>query len=358
MALLAYDGFDNYATSPATDVLNRRGGGWQWNIAANNALVSPGRGGFGSAESLGSFAVLSGALTVPIVSGGFGFGLLVTAASIPSYANFPTIQILDTHTGLPQLTIVINLSSGGFDIYRGTSATANYLGSTQNNAFTLNQWNYVEIGVTIDPSAGSVTVNNNGQPAGTLSGVHTQATTNKQFDGLAFLGSSTNGVQVMVDDFYAFDTTLGPGPFPFNSFAGDVRVARLGPIANGSSTQWAPLANTNWQEVSEVHSDGDTSYNVTSTVGNKDLFTFAALTSTISTVLAVQITGSYRKDDGGTHTLQQHLLSGSAEVAGATLFVPLNYIYFNDFWTVDPNTSTAWTSTAVNALQAGYELVS
>ena len=44
--------------------------------------------------------------------------------------------------------------------------------------------------------------------------------------------------------------------------------------------------------------------------------------------------------------------------AGASYSIPNAYVYCYDMWVLDPNTTANWTLASVNALQAGYELVS
>lgn len=359
MTLVDFDGFDHYASSSPADIINRRASGWQWSQASGPPTwVTPGRGGFGSAIQLSGNCEVAGTLTTPLATGFFGIALRVVGAVIASYASYPVIEILDSHglSGVVQLTLVLNMASNGIDIWRGASVTGTLLGSTPNNSFTWAAWSYLEVEAKIDPSAGTVTINNTGQQVVALTGLNTRNTINSQFDGVAFVAIGGSPTDIQIDDFYISDTTTGSGAFAFTGFAGDVRVATLNPIANAGTIQWTPLTSSNWVEVSEVHNDGDTSYNATTTVNDKDLFTFGALSSTISIVLAVQVTGSFRKDDAGTHTIQQHILSGSTEVTGATQTVPMTYVYFNDFWTTDPNTGIAWTTTGVNALVAGYEL--
>jgi hypothetical protein len=138
---------------------------------------------------------------------------------------------------------------------------------------------------------------------------------------------------------------------------GDVRCLTLFPVGN-NSIQWTPLANTNWQEVSETAMDGDTSYNFSDTAGQQDLFNFQALSGVINQIVAVQIKGAYRKSDAGQRTAAQQLVSGATQVAGATTYFGLSYQYVTDLFPNDPNTGVGWTLSAVNALTAGYKLLS
>lgn len=356
MALLAFDGFDNYAAN-GSDLLDRRGGGLQWAALYGATTASPGRVGVGSYMAVDRASYLRGTLTMQVPSGYIGAAIRVLNFAQP---NNPSITMVDRLSNQPQVLFVLNVERQAVDIYRGVIGGPSVLiGASPNNSLTLAAWNYVEFFATISQSAGVVMIRSNGQTIYSASGLNTQNTTNAYFDGFDLNGPPAPTDSVMhVDDLYVCDSTLGPGPYPFNNFVGDVRVATLNPIGAGGTTQWTPLANTNWQEVSEVANDHDASYNYTTTVGAEDLFNFADLPATISQILAVQITGSYRKDDAGTHLLTQQILSGATAAAGAAYSIPLDYVYLNDFWVTDPNTSGGWTIAAVNALQAGYTLTS
>lgn len=145
-------------------------------------------------------------------------------------------------------------------------------------------------------------------------------------------------------------------PQRYDYYLGDVSVDTVFPTAN-VSVAWTPLANTNWQEVSEVVFDGDTSYNYTSGVGDVDLFAIGPVRTNIATVLAVQITGAYRKDDATSHIIEQQLKSGATQVDGDGNSVPSGYVFFTDSWIQDPNTGLQWLAADVNALNIGYKLI-
>lgn len=117
------------------------------------------------------------------------------------------------------------------------------------------------------------------------------------------------------------------------------------------------LTITNAGNVSEVSMDSDTSYNSSSTLNAEDLLNYQSLPANVNLVIGVQLTGSYRKDDAGTRAVAQALKSGVTEVYGNTNYLPtLTYVYFTDLWELDPNTSTSWSASGVNALAAGYKV--
>jgi hypothetical protein len=349
MALIGFDGFDNY-NAAGSDMVSRSGGAFTWTLGGG--FGSPGRALAGSYVGVGQSGLIAGVFTNPLKSGFVGF-----AMQVPSVSNFrgtPTISLTDNHSGgVPQFTLSINQTRAAFDLYRGGTLIA----TTPNNSVNFPTWNYIEIFATIDTSGGVIIIRNNGQDIFNLGGLNNQQTGNAWFDGISFNGPpAPDNTQLLIDDFYLADTTVGPGIFPFNTFAGDVRSIELNAVGAGASTQWTPLTSSNWVEVSEVHNDGDTSYNFTTTTGAQDLFNFAPLAGTISSILGVQVTGSYRKDDAGTHEITHQIVSGGTASNGLAWSVPGGYVYFTDLWVLDPHTSANWTVAAINALQAGYIL--
>jgi hypothetical protein len=196
----------------------------------------------------------------------------------------------------------------------------------------------------------------NGVQVLNLSGLDTQNTTNAWFEALWFNGpAAPTGTSLQIDDFFVANTAAGTGLVPFNAFVGDCRVLTLYAAADAATQQWTPLSGANWSQVRETRNDGDTTYNATATVGAVDSFTFQQLPANFD-VLAVQVVGSYRRDDAGARTITQQLTSTGTVANGAAYVLPSSYVYCYDIWTVDPHTSAAWTLGAVNAVAAGYTL--
>ena len=359
MALRGYDGFDHYGS--ATDLLARNGFIQYSTVGPHIGLSfsSPGRANDGKSLSIvnsdagtseGVYATFGQRVASAFI--GFGFRNTVT----PTLCTF---EFMDTVAAAPQVSVVFNSSNYSIAIHRGSSSgTLLYL--SPNNVWAGDVWNFVEIWPVIASSGGSVSVWVNGEPAASVTGVNTQATANAWWDQVGFLtttaGNSYNGL--FIDDLYYADSVVGAGTYPCDSPLGDLHVFTKYPIGN-DTVQWTPLANSNWQEVNEVAMDSDTSYNFTTTAGDEDLLNFAALESTISKIVAVQLTGAYRKDDAGMRTLKQALKSSATEVYGPTYSLPgTSYVYYTDLYVLDPNTSASWTLSNVNALAGGYNLVS
>ena len=63
-----------------------------------------------------------------------------------------------------------------------------------------------------------------------------------------------------------------------------------------------------------------------------------------------------RKDDAATREVRCRVKSGAASANGALLALTASYVYYRDIFETDPNTSAAWTSGGVNAIQIGPEV--
>jgi hypothetical protein len=191
--------------------------------------------------------------------------------------------------------------------------------------------------------------------------ITTQLTANAWFDVIDFMASPLSGFgkTILLDDFYYCDTVAGPGLTPANSMLGDSRVACV--FATGDdAVQFTPLANANWQEISEVAMDSDTSYNYDATAGHQDTFDFQAIENLISTIYCLQLTYAARKDDAGTRTM-----AGVAKIGGVSYVysapdsVPASatYTYFSDPFVLSPATGLNWTLAEINGAAFGYKLV-
>jgi hypothetical protein len=115
----------------------------------------------------------------------------------------------------------------------------------------------------------------------------------------------------------------------------------------------AYTVTSNASLVAEPQEDGATSYVYDSTVGHQDFYDLAALPLTPTLILAVNTRGFVAKSDAGTRFSQIQMKSGSATVQTPALALSTNFLWQYRFDSVDPNTSGAWTTPAVNAIQVG-----
>lgn len=347
MALIAYDGFDHYNST--SDMLNRLGT-LQWTGQADTTLVNPGRTGVGKYINIGYLGANNGSLTAtlknPVTQLTVGMGMMLSGGSY-------YVQFLDQLTGAVQCSFSINASNGQVGMTNSTGAVV----ATGLNCVPSFGWMFLEFQALIgNATVGSMAVNINGQLALSMSGINTQSSANASVSGMRIgaIGLFPSGPGI--DDVYFADGTTGPGTYINNSFLGDVRCATQFPIGN-NSVQWTPLANANWQEVSETNMDSDTSYNYTDVAGAQDSFNFSALDVDVNEVLGLQITLAIRKVDAGARTVAPVLVIAGTSYVGTAVSVDVSYLYITSLWPTNPATGVSWTAADVAGLAAGYVVV-
>jgi len=339
MGLVVFDGYDHYLNG--NDFTNRSG---VLQYSNTGVTFQTGRFGYGKA--------VSGAIRASLSS---GFSEFYWGSAL-NIGDTDTISFVDNQVGGGgnQFSVVFDGSNGQIGVFNGAGTL---IGSSATNVFSVNTWSHWQIHGLIAPSSGgSVTiVRDTSDTVLTLSGITTQHTTNATINGW---NSGGLGANAIVDDTYFLDTTVGGGLYPCNGFIGDLRVDTLFPVGD-DAVQWTRLSGaTNASMVNETAMDSDTTYNFSATPGQEDRLNFQSLVNTINAVVGLQVTGAYRKDDANVRTLKQLLKSGATEVYGATNTLPSTYAYFTDIFPLDPNTGLSWTVAAINALKAGYNLVS
>lgn len=92
------------------------------------------------------------------------------------------------------------------------------------------------------------------------------------------------------------------------------------------------------------------------TVGNYDLYDFGNLSSTANSIAAVQVNALLSKDNIATRAAAVTVKSGSSTTDGANTYLASSFNISNRLLNTDPNTSAAWTTSGVNALQAGVKV--
>lgn len=230
----------------------------------------------------------------------------------------------------------LTVSRAGTALTGGTSAAA---------VVTASNWYYIELDYTCNDTTGAFGLHVNGVSVCSGSGLDTRN------GGTGVLGqinfASANGQTSDFDDVYVASGST--------SFQGDTRVMTSWPTGAGASTQWTPLSGANWQNVDETTPDGDTSYNSDATSGHIDTFGTGALGVT-GTIIGVVVHAFARKDDAGARNYRTKLRDdGGTMRNGATNALSASYAGYWDMWVQNPNGSVAWTVTAVNNSEFGYE---
>jgi len=372
--------------------------------------INGGAGRFGSAAwvAIGNNASQL-RKTVAVTSGTATVALSIKIANI---APGTIIAFMDS--GNVQVDLRMSASTGTLFVTRNGTQ----IGATSTNNLLANVWYRIEFQTNIDPSSGTIEVRVNGTSTGWIpitNNLNTRATGNSSFNQIALFAPQAGSVPGIT----ANDLVLTDSNSPNAGFLGDKRCYLLTPASDssvawtpvfaswvastayafgaqildsngnvqrcstagtsgsGSHPTWATTGGTvtsdgatlkwncvgtgtnpgvhNWMAVSENPSDGDSSYNQDSTPGDTDLFAHTTLPVGVKNLVAVDNVVYARKDDAGTRTIQSVMKSGSTQVGATNLNLSTSYV-FNDFIQgFDPNTSSSWTTSGVNALLVGYK---
>lgn len=369
MALKAFDGFGHY--KQAADFLSRSNF-LQWQIlstAAPTISFPTGLTGYDQCLSLATGTNTLGQTSwLRAVFGDrnqefyLGFRFKGTVSSGGSNGSGVWLGFYDTIGAAAQFCIHFDETNYAVEVYQGSLFSPGaLLGASANNVWMGGVGFFAEIHAKVDSSAGAVEVKVDGVSVLSLTGLDNQSTANAWADALNIMASpkSPASTTVYFDDFYYCDTVAGPGTIPCDTFLGDCRVATV--FATGNDVvQFTPLANANWQEISETAMDSDVSYNYDSVAGDQDTFDFQPIENTLSTIFGLQLTYATRKDDAGAHTIAGVVkIGGTSYPYGSPNSVPASstYTYFSDLWILSPATGLNFTRTEINGAALGYKLV-
>jgi hypothetical protein len=343
-----------------------------------------------------------------------GFAFQLTGSPV---ASAPIISFLDGNTS--QIGLLITSTGNfqffrGGGLAAGYSAL---LGSQTSYALSFSTWHYLEVKVTIDGSAGVAELKVDGNYIIQLSGQNTKATSNASASALVLGVIFNNGTEQVeyYDDLYLLNTSGSVN----NTYLGDVKIQASFPTGNGTlnnytqnAASWvastvmftdqqiidsngnlqrvtnftgddktgsspptwstgalgstttdnhvtwtliqkAPLSNYNF--INEPLPDDNQSYLSDATVSDQDRYTFGAVSG--ASVFGVAVNMRAQKDDSATRSIRSVTKSSTTVADNGTDF-PLAenaYTPYQGFFEVDPNTTTAWTISGVNAAEFGIK---
>ena len=248
----------------------------------------------------------------------------------------------------------------GNSIYANRGAYNSNLLAYATNVLPNNRWAYIEIKLVIDDTNGELYVKINGNTVISETGLDTRDSTSTTYadrvvlHGIEAGGPTEYDAATLFDDWYVLDTN---GSAPYNDFLGPIKVEELTPNAAGDSAQFTPLSGSNYENVDETPSDDDTSYNYSSTTGNKDLFNVESLSKIDGTIYSVQVESVVRVDDATPIDIKNKVKAGTTEDnSSAHTVSSTSYLCEKDLWEDNPDDSSAWDVADITSLQIGYEV--
>ena len=269
------------------------------------------------------------------------------AVTFPA-ANNEEIFVVQTSDGTTQ-KIALRISSAGkilvYDSANSLAATSTATLSTQDCA-DQSDWTLVELKSTTSATASSFTLKIDG--ATDTDSTCTQTNSNA---GGTRIGKNTDRNNQTVD-YYIDDYQVNDAAFP-----GAGAIKRMIVDSDGSSQTWTGGTNaSNYLEVDETVTDGDTTYVASSTSGAA-LFGFESSSSAGigTTINSVKAWTRFREGVDGTAATKVRIRANGTNTDSGTNNGGTSY--FNRVWlsNTDPSDAGAWTTTDLNGIEAGLQ---
>jgi hypothetical protein len=347
MACIVFDGFDSYSTNLPGNMWPR----WSAHLTGLGQWGNP--GGTNTRFNSGLCLQIQDSNTY-VATACQNQARLIWGCGVwaNALATRPFFSLLDGAT--TQATVSLE-ADGSITVYRGTRTAGTQVAATAAGVVAAGLWGFLEVDLTVDPSAGAVQMWYEGTSVASATGLNTRASGTSQVGSFRLAADEAYGAAILRwDDFYLLDTT---GPAPWNDRLGDIRCQTLFPTAAGDLTQFTPDSGSNYARVGSY--DSDSSYVASSNVGDTDLYNVTDLPSGFSgTVFGVLHSTRARKDDAGVRTLAQVQKSGSTTTAETAVVLFSSYTGYYTTHVVNPATGSQYTAAEVNALQIGVKVAS
>jgi len=344
MAQLLSDGFDVYNGVGTNTGLQAS---WTLSSTTNISMVSGRFGGQAVQYRFGSSSAYAARTFTASASIGIGYALRMATmpGASPTDPEYMHVNLMSGATYMIGIKIT---AAGEIQVYRMSGTFGGTSLGTSSVCIFSATWHYIEVGISIHDTTGTVTVKCDGSTVLTLTGQDTRNGAPTTVDtirlgdlyGLAF----TDGGIYQVDDLYIIDsaTTLGEAKIETTYPSSD--------IAQG----WTRSAGSdNYALVDEAQVDGDTTYVQGSAVSDVDTYEFGNLSGTPSTIHSVKVIAFGRKTDAGTREIALQVKSGATTSDGANYPIAASYGKMERLLEVDPDTGVPWTASGVTALRAG-----
>jgi hypothetical protein len=333
MALIWADGFERYAntTEMAKVWTNSADGFSTGRIQGTCAVMAGGSDDYGNYNTVARITPsgLGNATT-----GYVGFGVKMDNVSESGYSFF---QLRDGYT-VNGNHLNFRVEGGFIRLYRNATLIAT------GGSFSAGVWYYIEIYWNIHASTGTCTIKRDGAIDINFTG-NTYAGTGGTYVNLIAIGSGNYNTKVF-DDFYISNS----------EFLGNFRTVRLSPNAAGDTTQWTPNTGTNVAAIDDTATDSDTTYVITSTTDNIDLYNLTSPTHGGTTIHGVDVRYDYRKEVSDTNFAPLFKTAGGTVQVGTTIPVTsASYVVSNVLQTTNPETGLAWTQSEIDGLQIGMK---
>lgn len=218
-------------------------------------------------------------------------------------------------------------------------------------------WNYIETRVVLSDTIGEVQVRINNSTVINVTGINTSnGGTKTVFDTAELMRSATSNSGSLYDDVYLLNNS---GPAPYNTFLGDIRIVAQLPNGNGTYSQFTGTdadSVDNYLHIDESGTPSTVDYVESTITGDKDSYTFSDVGITpTANILAVQVSAHAQKSDAGARSFRMFHRESGTDTDGSTNVLGTSWRTYDWLHTVNPRTSTDWSTTTVNDAEWGVE---
>jgi len=247
-------------------------------------------------------------------------------------------------------------ASGSLTVGKDNTQTGAPTPAYSCGSFTVDTWHYVEITALIHNSAGAIKIKIDGVQTLDVSGIDTQnsATAPTAGNNAILKFEATVSKDLWIDDLVmaeASSTTL--------EFLGEVAILPGRPDSSVTSDMTGSDGNQVNNHLLVDEDPPDTAdYVESATVGHKDTYGTDLAIASGTTILGVAVKSYALKDDGGARTMGLYIKENATADTSAGKGLSTSPAIISEIWEVNPDTSSAWTVTAVNAAEIGVEIVS
>lgn len=250
----------------------------------------------------------------------------------------------------------IRLNSTGFLVAsRNGTALA-----TAGTALSTNTWYLIECHVVLHASTGTFDIKVDGSTSGrglTASG-NTKGQSEAYISAMR-LQNADDSKNCWYDDVAINDVS---GSFN-TGWIGDGTVVIIKPSGAGDTTtltRGGSDSGSNAGQVDEIPTNDATDYVFSSTATDRDLYAMANTPSGFNTVNAIMLWMRTRLDAAGAGTIAATVKSGGTVNESSTHQAPSSsaYTWKREIYDKDPTDSAAWTTSKLDALQAGVTVES
>jgi hypothetical protein len=335
------ESFDKYGTTPANLAAT-------WNLTTSDWTIASTGGRTNSGRYVTSALSTRTAYRSYPASAVGSAGIALYDTAVESHYWRP-VAILDGTSA----QIYVRILGSTVDVFRGTVGTDSALLATASGVAGIanSTWFYLEIQWTISSTVGTVKVLINGTTVIDATGLNTKATANATASAFEFL-SANSGDTCRLDDIYICDNNASA------DLLGAVNIEYLTANADGTTIDFTPSTGSNYQNINEDGSNGDTDYNSSDTAGDYDTFPIPTPSLTGS-VRSVQVCQLSRLESLTSRTLAAVARSGGTDYfSDAQTINSISYAMYFGVFQVNPDTSAAWTLSEVSAMEFGYKLAS